>query len=146
MKKKESTMSEWIENAYKYIPMKKGERIFMKKNMEIVLYKFEIIKGKESVAEEWLEFLKKNRKFGEELLKKEKAYLEAYFKTIENQVMYVYMFFSAENISFSNNHALDSESELDKKHFKYMKECIDFSKGSIMDCLLYLDNIEDAIM
>ena len=55
----------------------------MKKEMDIRLYKYEIIKGKEETAEEWLNFLNVNRKAGEALLKDEHAYLEAYFKTME---------------------------------------------------------------
>ena len=34
----------------------------MKKEMDIRLYKYEIIKGKEETAEEWLNFLNANRK------------------------------------------------------------------------------------
>jgi len=115
----------------------------MKKEMEIKLYKLEIIQGKESIAEEWLEFLKQNKEAGKALLKEEKAYFEAYFKSIENGNMYIYLFFSAEDIDFSNQKALHHGSSLDKKHFAYMKECVDLSKGDIMDCLLYLNNMED---
>ena len=43
----------------------------MKKEMDIRLYKYEIIKGKEETAEEWLNFLNVNRKAGEALLKDE---------------------------------------------------------------------------
>ena len=93
----------------------------MKKEMDIRLYKYEIIKGKEETAEEWLNFLNANRKAGEALLKDEHAYLEAYFK------------------------AINQGSGLDEQHFAYMKECIDLSRGDIMDCLLYLDNMEDAV-
>src|SRR3712207_8976066 len=50
---------------------------------------------------------------------------------------------SAEDIDFSNQKALHHGSSLDKKHFAYMKECVDLSKGDIMDCLLYLNNMED---
>ena len=117
----------------------------MKKDMDIKLYKFEVIQGKEPVAEEWLDFLNGKKQEGEELLKGEHAYLEAYFKAVENGTMYVYMFFSSENADFSNNTALNHGSELDKKHFEYMRACIDLTKGDIMDCLFYLNNIEDAI-
>lgn len=78
----------------------------MKKEMEIKLYKLEIIQGKESIAEEWLEFLKQNKEAGKALLKEEKAYFEAYFKSMENGNMYIYLFFSAEDINFSNKKAL----------------------------------------
>lgn len=117
----------------------------MKKDMDIKLYKFEVIKGKESVAEEWLAFLKRNKELGEKLLKGERAFLEAYFKAVEDGTMYVYMFFSSEDVDFSNDHAMNHGSELDKKHFDYMNECIDLTRGDIMDCLLYFNNIGDAI-
>ena len=115
----------------------------MKKEMEIKLYKLEVIPGKENIAEEWLEFLKQNKEAGEALLKKEKAYFEAYFKSIEEGRMYIYLFFSAEDVNFSNNKALHHGSSLDQKHFAYMKECVALSKGDIMDCLFYLNNMED---
>jgi len=117
----------------------------MKQEMDIKLYKFEIIRGKEAVAEEWLNFLSSNRKAGEALLKKERAYLEAYFTAVEYGNMYVYMFFACEDEKFSVDKAINHGSDLDEKHFEYMKECIDLTKGNIMDCLLYLDNMEDAI-
>lgn len=116
-----------------------------KKNMDIKLYKFEVIKGKESVAEEWLNFIGSDVNTGELLLKKEKAYFEAYFKSVENDTMYIYMFFSADNVEFSNNSAYNQGTDLDKKHFAYMRECIDLTKGDIMDCLFYFNNVEDAI-
>lgn len=117
----------------------------MKKKLDNKLYKFEIIKGREDVAEEWLRFLNDNRETGERLLKEEKAYLEAYFKAVENGVAYLYMFFSAEDVNFSNDKALNHGSDADKKHFEYMKACVDFSKGAVMDCLFYLNNVEDAV-
>lgn len=81
-----------------------------------------ISERKEETAEEWLNFLNACRKAGgEALLKDEHAYLEAYFKTMEGGNMYVHMFFAC------------------------MRECIDLSRGDIMDCLLYLDNMEDAV-
>ena len=117
----------------------------MKKKMDIKLYKFEVIKGKEKIAEEWLKYLSSNIELGEILLKDERAYLEAYFKAVEADTMYIYMFFSGEDIEFSNDKAVNHGSESDQKHFEYMKECIDLTKGAIMDCLFYLNNIEDAI-
>lgn len=59
--------------------------------------------------------------------------------------MYVYMFFACEDVNFSNDKAINQGSGLDEQHFAYMRECIDFSRGDIMDCLLYLDNMEDAV-
>lgn len=59
--------------------------------------------------------------------------------------MYVYMFFACEDVNFSNDKAINQGSGLDEQHFAYMMECIDLSRGDIMDCLLYLDNMEDAV-
>lgn len=69
----------------------------------------------------------------------------AYFKTMESGNMYVYMFFACEDVNFSNDKAINQGSGLDEQHFAYMRECIDLSRGDIMDCLLYLDNMEDAV-
>ena len=111
--------------------------------MDIKLYKLQVIKGKESVANEWLSFLDENRETGAKLLKKEKAYLEVYFSAVEQDIMYVYMFFAAHDVNFSNQTAGESNDPLDKKHFEYMRNCIDLSAGDIMDCQFYIDNLED---
>lgn len=115
----------------------------MKKEMEIKLYKLEVIEGKEAVADEWLAFLAENKQTGEALLKKEKACLEAYFKSVENEKTYIYLFFAAEDVEFANKQAFNSDNQVDKRHFTYMQECIDLKRGDIMDCLLYLDNMGD---
>ena len=117
----------------------------MKKKMDIKLYKLEVLPGKEDVAEEWLNFLSSDIPLGEELLKGEKAYLEAYFKAVEAGVTYIYMFFSSADVSFSNDKAMNHGSAYDQKHFEYMHACIDLTKGAIMDCLFYLNNLEDAV-
>ncbi|QQO07773.1 DUF6176 family protein [Breznakiella homolactica] len=111
--------------------------------MDIKLYKLKVKKGKEKVAKEWLAFLKENTDQGSQLLKNEKAYLEAYFCAKESGTMYVYMFFAAEDVDYSNKTAKKSKSPLDEKHFAYMKECINLLAGDIMDCLFYMDNLED---
>lgn len=118
----------------------------MKKDMDIKLYKFEVIKGKERVAEEWLRFINDNREAGTETLKAEHAYLEAYFKSMEGETMFIYMFFACEDVDFSNDKAFNHGSKLDEKHFEYMKECIDLTRGKNLDCCLYLDNLEDAVL
>lgn len=69
----------------------------------------------------------------------------AYFKTMEGGNMYVYMFFACEDVNFSNDKAINQGSGLDEQHFAYIRECIDLSRGDIMDCLLYLDSMEDAV-
>ena len=116
-----------------------------KKRQDICLYKYRIIKGKESIADEWLEFLKAHKEDGERLLKKEKAYLEAYFKSVENEMTYIYMLFSSDSISFSNSNASEEGTELDKKHFDYMKACIDLNSIKVLSPELFLNNVEDSV-
>ncbi|WP_313585075.1 DUF6176 family protein [Lacrimispora sp.] len=111
------------------------------KHTEIKLYKLEVIKGKEKIAKEWLAFLEANKDEGAEFLKNEQAYFEAYFSAVESGIMYVYMFFAAKDINYSNSIALDSKNELDIKHFEYMRSCIDLNSGGIMDCAFYMDNL-----
>ena len=113
--------------------------------MAIKLYKFEVIKGREAIAEEWLNFLSSHIAIGEELLKGERVFLEAYFKAVETETTYVYMFFSGEDVGFSHNKALNFGSEYDKKHFDDRSASIDLTKGDIMDGLFYLNHFEDAI-
>lgn len=117
----------------------------MRKDMDLVLYKFEVIRGKEAAAEEWLAFLRRNKKAGEETLQKEHAYLEAYFRAVEDGTMYVYLFLACEDIHFSNDQAMNHGSDLDKQHFAYMKECVNLTGGDIMECVLSLNNLKDAI-
>ncbi|MDO5713748.1 MAG: DUF6176 family protein [Tissierellia bacterium] len=113
--------------------------------MDNILYRFEIKKGKESVAEEWLEYLVSHKEEAEPLLKQEKAYFEAYFKETVEDIMYVYMFFSCDDVEYSNKTALESNNELNTKHFEYMKECVALDKGNIMESILYLNNMEDVL-
>ncbi len=110
--------------------------------MDIKLYKLKVVKGKEKIANEWLAFLEANKDEGAETLKNERAYFVAYFSAVENSIMYVYMFFAAKDVSYSNTIADNSKSELDIKHFEYMRNCIDLTAGDIMDCAFYLDNLE----
>ncbi len=112
------------------------------RQMDIKLYKLKVIKGKEETAKEWLAFLEANKDGGVETLKNELAYFEAYFSAIEDGIMYVYMFFAAKDVNYSNTIAGESKNELDIKHFEYMRSCLDLTGGDIMDCAFYLDNLE----
>ena len=112
------------------------------KQMDIKLYKLKVVKGKEKTAKEWLAFLEAHKVEGTETLKNELAYFEAYFTAVENGIMYIYMFFAAKDVSYSNTIAGNSKNELDIKHFEYMRSCIDLTAGDIMDCAFYLDNLE----
>lgn len=111
------------------------------KNFEVVLYKMSVYAGKEDIAKEWLDFLNTNKERGSEILVSEKAYYEAYFTSVENDVMYIYMTFASDNIEFSNQTAFASENEVDKKHFEYMIACIDREKSLIIPATLQLNRI-----
>lgn len=110
--------------------------------MEVVLYRLEVLKGKESIAEEWLSFLRDNEEKGIKTLEKENVYFEAYFKEEVGGQMYIYLFIMCKDLKKANNTALESQNELDVKHFEYMKECINIKKGNIMNSELFLDNIK----
>lgn len=111
--------------------------------MDTLLYQFEVIKGKESVAEEWLNFLNENKEKGKNTLKNEKVYFESYFKEKTESGLKIYMVIVCEDIQKANETALNSGNEIDKKHFAYMKECLDLEKGAIMESALVLNNLED---
>ncbi len=113
------------------------------KPLDIKLYKISIIKGKEEIAEEWMQFLKENTQEGIKTLKNEKVYLESYFKAMENDTMYLYLFLAAENIERANAIAGESENELDKKHFEYMKACVELTSSTVLDAVCYMNNLED---
>ncbi len=115
------------------------------KKLDIKLYKMEVIKGKEELAKEWLQFLKDNSAAGVETLKNERIYLETYFTAVENGTMCVYLFIAGDNIAHANSTALESSNELDLKHFAYMKNCIDLAAGDIMDVFCYMNNISDYL-
>lgn len=113
--------------------------------MDVQLYRLKVIKGKERIAEEWLAFLKANKESAEKTLENEKVYFEAYFKeSIENQ-MYIYLFLMSKDHEFANNTAANSSDELDKKHFEYIKACIDRSEGNIMNSEVFMDNLKDKV-
>ncbi len=93
--------------------------------MDLVLWKAKVIEGKEDLTKEWLNFLKANKKEGEETLKQEKEHLEIYFTNMENGAMYVYMFVLADDLEYAGKVAAASGNPLDAKHFEYMAACID---------------------
>ncbi|EHO18834.1 hypothetical protein HMPREF9466_02112 [Fusobacterium necrophorum subsp. funduliforme 1_1_36S] len=69
----------------------------MKKEMEIKLYKLEVIPGKENIAEEWLEFLKQNKEAGEALLKKKKLILKPISKAWKTETC-IFIYFSRQKM------------------------------------------------
>ncbi len=111
--------------------------------MDVQIYKLKVIQGKESIAEEWLTFLADNKREAEKILGSEKVYFEAYFKEIVNDQMYIYLLMMCEDHEFANKIALNSTHELDKKHFKYMGDCIDREGSIILNSLVSMDNLKD---
>ncbi|MEM6430265.1 MAG: DUF6176 family protein [Deinococcota bacterium] len=110
--------------------------------LDIKMYKLKVFKGKEGIANEWLDFLNKNRDEGTKTIKNEKIYLETYFKSTDMDVMYVYLFVAGKDIEYANSVARQSQSLVDVKHFEYMSECIDKDESDVLDSSLYLNNLE----
>ncbi len=92
--------------------------------MDMVLWKAKVKSGQESLAREWIEFLRINKEEGEKTLKNEREYLEIYFISEENGAMYLYLFIFAEDLEYANKVASASENPLDTKHFEYMTACL----------------------
>ena len=113
--------------------------------MDVQVYRLKVIKGKESVAEEWLTFLKANKETAEKILENEKVYFEAYFKENIGNQMYIYLFMMCEDHEFANNTAFNSSHELDKKHFEYLNACIDRNESSTMNSEVFMDNLKDKV-
>ncbi len=93
--------------------------------MDTALWKAKVKTGKESLAREWVSFLKKNKEEGEKTLANEKEYLEIYFISEEKGVTYLYMFVMAEDLEYANKVASESKNPMDAKHFEYMSLCLD---------------------
>lgn len=110
--------------------------------MDSILYKFEILKDKEDVAWEWLEFLKNNKENATASLKDEDGYYEGYFVSEEDDILYVYMHMICEDVEKAKEIAYSSNSDFDKKHFGYLKECVDLTKGKILTSVVDFVNFK----
>lgn len=111
--------------------------------MDVQIYRLKVIRGKESVAEEWLSFLEANKEAAKKLLANEKVYFEAYFKEIVDDQMYICLLMICEDHEYANSTALNSSNELDKKHFQYMGACIDKEGSTILNSIVFMDNLKD---
>ena len=90
--------------------------------MKIELSRFKIKKGKEDLADEWMEILNDRIDETVETMGREKIFIEAIFEEKINGEKY-FSWFSIQN---KNGEMCDtSEHEIDKVHIKYWKECID---------------------
>ncbi|MEM6590786.1 MAG: DUF6176 family protein [Cyanobacteria bacterium P01_C01_bin.73] len=114
-------------------------------DMDVQIYRLKVIKGKENVADEWLAFLEANKESAEKILENEKVYFEAYFKEIIDEQMYIYLLMMCEDHEFANSTALNSSNELDKRHFQYMENCIDREGSTILNSVIFMDNLKDKI-
>ena len=114
--------------------------------MDVQVYRLKVIEGKESVAEEWLAFLKANKETAEKILENEKVYFEAYFKEYIGDQMYIYLFMMSKDHEFANNTAFNSSNELDKKHFEYLNACIDRNESNTMNSEVFMDNLKDKTL
>ncbi len=90
--------------------------------MNIELSRFRVIKGKEAVAYEWMTFLKDNLEAVIQTLEGERMYVETIFEEQDEEYMYLYWY----SIQGEGGTLVtDSQHEVDKKHLKYWRECID---------------------
>lgn len=112
------------------------------KNLDIKLYKIKILDGKEEIAKEWLNYLKENSEEATKTLINEKVYLETYFISKEQDSMFVYLFLAANDIDNANEIARQSTNPIDIQHIDYMKSCVDFESGLILDSCFYMENLE----
>ena len=111
--------------------------------MDVQIYRLKVIKGKEQVADEWLAFLEANKESAEKTLENEKVYFEAYFKETIDDQMYICLLMMCEDHEFANSTALNSSNELDKKHFQYMGDCIERAGSTILNSIVFMDNLKD---
>lgn len=110
------------------------------RTMDVVLYKLPIVKGQEAVAEEWMEFLKATPEHViQDMLSSEKAYYEAYFKNVEQEILIIYLVFSSEDVAKSNEIAFNSNHSVDQKHFDYMRRCVDQDNVQILQSVFQIN-------
>ncbi|MBS9777789.1 MAG: ABC transporter substrate-binding protein [Gammaproteobacteria bacterium] len=107
--------------------------------MNVVLYKLEVIQGKEAIAEEWLAFLHKNKEKALKTLENEQVFIETYFKETVQNTTYIYLYIVCKDLEYANNTAMNSTDPVDVKHLEYMKECINLKAGNIMNAELFLN-------
>ena len=109
--------------------------------MDICLWRARIVRGKESLANEWLAFLRENREEGERTLKNEREHLEIYFTEQENDAMYLYIFVMADDLAYAAEVAKASMNPLDEQHFAYMSACLDSEGWTHMQPALALGDM-----
>ncbi|MCI3028990.1 DUF6176 family protein [Desemzia sp. C1] len=94
--------------------------------LQVELERFRVKKGKEAVAQEWMNFLNDHLEEVLQTLPGEKMYVESIFEEVVDETMYLYW------VSYQGMAASDvvfSDSHVDQKHLAYWSECIDPSYG-----------------
>lgn len=90
---------------------------------KIELTRFRIKKGKETKAQEWMDFLNSHHEDTVETMGAEKMFVETVFAEKASDG---YMYFYWYSIQGEDGQAVeDSDNYIDKKHNEYWDECID---------------------
>lgn len=94
---------------------------------DIKLIKLKVIKGKEEVFQEWMDFLNKegHRQEIEEGIREEKVKVESVFSTEEDGETYVYWYMAMDDFDYAMKIATASKRKTDIRHFQFFAECID---------------------
>lgn len=91
--------------------------------VKVELTRFRIKKGKEKLAQTWMDFLNQHYEATVATMADEKMYVETVFKE-ESSDGYTYFYWYS--IQGEGGQAVeDSENYIDKKHLEYWDECID---------------------
>ncbi len=113
--------------------------------MDVQLYKFEVIKGKEDIAEEWLKFLSDHKEAGLKTLEKERVYFERYFVEKTDDTMYIYIFMMSEDAKYGQEVYINSTDEVDVKTKDYVNSCINVDNMKAINADLFFDNISSIV-
>lgn len=90
--------------------------------VKVELSRFKVKKGKEKKVQEWMNFLNQYHQETVATMAGERMYVEDIFKEVIAGETYLYWF----SIQGENGNSVEkSNSEIDKKHLEYWKECID---------------------
>ena len=93
--------------------------------MKVELTRFRIKKGKETKAQEWMDFLNSHHEDTVATMAGERMYVENVFKE-KNSDGYTYFYWYSLQ-GEGGQTVEESESYIDKKHLEYWDECIDES-------------------
>lgn len=86
------------------------------------------------------DFLDSNKSSAMETLVNESVYFESYFKEGVDGQTILYLFMFCKDLQRANEIALKSDNPVDKKHFEFMKQCIDVSTAKLLNSCVVLNN------